>query len=148
MSDIETDDTSLTIRRTFDAPRERVYRAFTDPDDLEAWQSIGDLTVEVHTIEPEAGGSLSVSHASGDDRFDFEGEFLEAVESERLVYTLRGVGEPYDGVESRTSVEFRAVEDGTEVVFTEEQVDPEMVEGSATTWNEMLANLEEVLAEP
>lgn len=31
---IETDETSLTIRRTFDAPRKRVYRAFTEPDEL------------------------------------------------------------------------------------------------------------------
>ncbi|WP_227378495.1 SRPBCC family protein [Haladaptatus halobius] len=123
---IETSEISLTIRRTFDAPRERVFRAFVDPDDLEAWQSIGDLPIEIHTIDAESGVSLSVSHFSGDDRFDFEGELLEVVGNERLTYTLRGVDEPYDGVESHISVEFRNVDEGTEIVVTQEQVNPEM----------------------
>ncbi len=148
MTETETGETSLTIRRTFDVSRKRLFRAFVDPDDLEAWQSVGDLTVEVHTIEAEPGGSLRVSHFPGDDRFDFEGEFLEVVENERLVYVLRGVDGPHDDVESRISVVFRDVDGGTEIVFTQEQIDPEMVEGNATTWNEMLDKLEEVLVEP
>lgn len=122
---IETSETSLTIRRTFDAPRERVFRAFVDPDDLEAWQSTGDLSIEVHTIDAESGGSLPVSHFSGDDRFDFEGEFLEVVGNVRLAYTLRGA-DGHDGVEIHINVEFRDVDEGTEVVVTQEQVDPEM----------------------
>lgn len=101
MTDIVTEETSLTIRRTFDASPERLFRAFTDPNDLEAWQSIGCLTVEADTIEPEPGRLLSVSHLPGDDRLDFEGTFEEVVENERLVYVLRGVGGPYDDVESR-----------------------------------------------
>lgn len=149
---VETTDTSLTIRRTFDASRDRVFRAFTDSDDLEAWQSIGDLAVEVHTIEPEPGGSLSVTHSPGKeadhDRFDFEGTFLEVVENERLVYTLRSVGGPYAGMESRFTVEFRDADDGTEVVFTQTEVDPAMVDGTAATWNEMLEHLEGILAAP
>ncbi|WP_394342638.1 SRPBCC domain-containing protein [Saliphagus sp. LR7] len=35
MNDLETSETSLPIRRTFDAPRERVFRAFTEPEELE-----------------------------------------------------------------------------------------------------------------
>lgn len=38
MTEIETTDTSLTLRRTVDAPRERVWRAFTDADELAAYR--------------------------------------------------------------------------------------------------------------
>lgn len=126
---VETSETSLTIRRTFNAPRERVFRAFVDSDDLEAWQSIGDLSVEAHILDAESTGSLPVSQFSGDDRFDFDGEFLEVVKGERLAFTLREVNGPYNGVESHISVEFRDVDEGTEIVVTQEQVNPEM--GSA-----------------
>jgi uncharacterized protein YndB with AHSA1/START domain len=64
---VETDKTSLTIRRTFAAPRERVYRAFMDPDELEEWYAPGDVTTKVHTLEPEPDGVLSFSFVDGDD---------------------------------------------------------------------------------
>lgn len=142
---LETTETSLTIRRTFDASRERVFRAFTVPTELEAWQSVGEVTAEVHTLEPEPGGSLSVSHIHGDDRYDLEGEFLEVVENERLVYTWRMVDGPSDGEESRIIVELRDVEEGTGLVFTHEGIAPELVNGTADGWDGMLDNLAAVL---
>ena len=146
MTAIETSETSLTIRRTFDAPRERVFRAFVDPTDIEAWQSIGNLSVEVHHLTPEPGGSLSMTHMPGEDRFVFEGEFLEVVENERLVHTLQVVEGPHtDANESRITVEFRDADGATEVVFTEDQVDPEMMEDTVTTWDRMLDRLGELL---
>ncbi|WP_101295982.1 SRPBCC family protein [Halegenticoccus soli] len=126
---VETSETSLTIRRTFDSPRERVFRVFVDLDELEAWQSIGDLSIEAHTLDAESAGSFPVSYFSGNDRFDSEGEFLEVVKGERLAYTLREVDGRYDVVESQITVEFRDVSEGTEIVVTQEQVDPEMGNG-------------------
>lgn len=37
MSDVDPGDEQLTVRRTFDAPHERLFRAFTEPDELEQW---------------------------------------------------------------------------------------------------------------
>ncbi len=63
MRDIETSESSLTIRRTFGAPRERVFRAFTERDELEEWfaPSPGVVTTEVQTFAPE-------ELAAGDNR--------------------------------------------------------------------------------
>lgn len=146
MTHIETTDTSLTITRTFEAPRERVFRAFVDPEDIEAWQSIGGLEVDVESIVPEPGGSLAMAHTSGDMRFFFEGTFLEVVEPERLVHTLQVVEGPFvDETASRITVEFRAVETGTEVTFTEERIDPEMLEETVSTWDRMFDRLDSEL---
>ena len=145
---IETSETSLTIRRTFDAPRARVFRAFVDPSDIEAWQSIGNLSVEVHELTPEPGGSLSISHMPGEDRFVFEGEFLEVVKNERLVHTFRVVEGPItDANASRITVEFRDVTGGSLVVFTEDQVDPAMMADTVATWDRMLDKLATVVSE-
>lgn len=148
MTAIETSETSLTIRRTFDAPRAQVYQAFITPATIETWQSIGQLAVEVHELIPEPGGTLSMSHIPGDEPFIFEGEFLEVIENERLVHTLRVIDGPFtDDTESRISVEFRDVNGGTKVVFSEEQVEPGMLEDTVSTWARMLDELAEVLSE-
>lgn len=148
MTEIETSDTSLTIRRTFDASRERVWQSFTDPDELEQWYAPGDVTTKVHTLEPEPDGTLSFSFVDGDNRTDIEGTFEEIVENERIVHTWRYPGEE----ESRVTYEFRDVDDGAEIVLTHEQISPyrdrsarENVDGYVEGWSSALENLAAVV---
>lgn len=149
-TEIEITDTTLTLRRTFDASRERVWRAFTDPDELEEWYAPGDVTTKVHTLEPEPDGVLSFSFVDGDDRTDIEGMFEEVVENERIVHTWRYPGEE----ESRVIYEFRDVDDGTEVVLVHERIGPyrdrsarENVDGYVEGWTSALEKLDVALEE-
>lgn len=141
---VEATDTSLTIRRTFDAPRERVYRAFTEPDELEEWYAPGDITTKIHTLELEPEGALSFSFVDGDDRTDIEGTLEEVVENERLAHTWRYPGEE----ESRVTYEFRDVDKGIEVVLVHEQIGPdrdrsarENVDGYVDGWTSAFEKL-------
>jgi uncharacterized protein YndB with AHSA1/START domain len=138
-TEIETSETSLTIRRTFDASRERVYQAFTDPDELEQWFVPDGMTAEVRALEPESGGAFAVSWTDGENRIDNEGTYVEVVENERLVAV-----EETDGGELRLTYEFQNADDGTEVVLTQEFPGP-VPEGAAEGWASILGNLEEVL---
>lgn len=134
---IETTDTSLRIRRTFDAPWERVFRAFTDPKEVESWFGPGAMSAEVHALESEPGGAYSVSTLDDENRYDVEGEFLEVVENEKLVHTW----EP-----GCVTIELRDVDDGCEVVLTREGLtDQEVTDGHAPGWASALDNLAEVL---
>lgn len=134
-----SDENQLTIRRTFDAPRERVYRAFTDPDELEQWFVPQGMEAEVHALEPESGGAFAVSYLGDESRIDNEGTFVEVVENERL-----GWVEEVDEGESRVTVDFADVDDGTEVALSHER--PGLVaEEAAAGWEPMLDNLDEVL---
>ena len=145
MTDIETSETSLTVRRTFDAPRERVVRAFTDPEELAAWYAPGDMTAQIHTWNATADGTLSISMLDDDGSHDAEGAFTEVVENERLVHTWTWTHVD-DPVETRITVEFVPVEGGTEVVLTHEgHPDSETVEQNAQGWTGVLENLGEVL---
>jgi uncharacterized protein YndB with AHSA1/START domain len=139
----ETDGTTLTIRRTFDAPRERVWRAFVDPEKFERWFVPEGMEAEVHALDPVPGGEMSVSWSSEEHQMDNEGTFEEVVEHERIVT----VEETPQGA-NRLTYEFHDVGDGTEVVLTHELPDAEMVDGASEGWGNILDNLEAVVAEP
>lgn len=97
-----------TIRRTFAAPRERVWRAFTEPEEMAQWYGRDAMDVEIHALEAEPGGSFSITMRD-DEPYDIGGKFLEVVENERLVPTW------YVG---QITVELADAPGGTEIVFT------------------------------
>lgn len=116
-TDVETSDRHLTVERTFDASPGRVFSAFTDPDELEEWYAPGPMTTEVHEFDARPQGTFSISMRGGEAPHDVEGTFVEVVENERLVHTWRGPA----GGETRVTVAFEAVDDGTRVVLTHEE---------------------------
>ncbi|ELZ05272.1 SRPBCC family protein [Natrialba asiatica] len=140
-TEIETTDATLTLRRTFDASRERVWQAFTDPEELEQWFVPDGMTAAVHAQELESGGDMSISWTDGENRIDNEGTYVEVVEHERLV-----TGEETEAGELRVIYEFQDVQDGTEVVVTQE-FPGEVPDGAAEGWAGMLENLAALLQE-
>ncbi|SEH13306.1 Uncharacterized conserved protein YndB, AHSA1/START domain [Natronorubrum sediminis] len=123
----------LTISRTVDAPRERVWRAFTDPDEVRRWYGSDLMDVEIHALEAEPGGSFSITMRDDEGDYDIEGEFLEVTERERLVHTW------YVG---RVTVEFDEVGEGTEVVLTHEGLpDRETTKQHAEGWTAAIETL-------
>lgn len=139
MTGVETSGNRLTIRRTFDAPRERVWRAFTDSDELERWFAPEGMTAEVRANELEPGGEMSIRWTDGENHIDNDGYYVEVVEHERLVS-----GEETEDGELRLVYEFTEVEAGTEVVITQEFPGP-VPDGADEGWAAILDTLEEVL---
>jgi uncharacterized protein YndB with AHSA1/START domain len=136
------DESILTITRIFDATRERVWRAFTDPSELEQWFVPEGMTAEVTEHQLEPGGAMAITWTDGDHRIDNEGYYVEVVELERLVS-----GEDIEEGELRLTYEFRGVEDGTEVTIIQEFPD-RVPDGAEEGWATILDNLPEVLAKP
>ncbi|MEV0295449.1 SRPBCC domain-containing protein [Nocardia sp. NPDC050710] len=99
-------DHEFTIVRVFAAPRELVFRAWLDPDQLAEWAGPQGFTTPHDSIvvEPRVGGrydSLMVSEADG-TTYPSAGTFREIVEPERLVFTW---GDPTgDGSQDRASI--------------------------------------------
>jgi uncharacterized protein YndB with AHSA1/START domain len=88
----------LFIIREFNAPRELVFRAFSDPDLLVQWLGPCDMTMEIDYLDSRTGGSYRFIHrnASG-QAFGFNGTIHEVAEPQRLVRTFEFEGLPERG---------------------------------------------------
>jgi len=83
----------IRIERTFDAPRERVWQAMTDPKLLAQWWGRGNRTV-VECLELRRGGRWRfVEHAPSGPQ-GFKGRFREVTPPERIVQTFEWDGMP------------------------------------------------------
>ncbi len=79
----------LTLTRVFDAPRERVWKAWTDPKLLAQWWGPNGFTSPVCEVDPRPGGKILI-HMSGFGMLaPMTGVFKEVVEPERLVFTQK-----------------------------------------------------------
>ena len=79
---------SLTITRVFDAPRERVWQAWTDPQQIEQWWGPEGFSTRVERQELRAGGrSRYVMVGPDGTEYPVEGAFIEITPQEKIVTT-------------------------------------------------------------
>lgn len=144
-----TDGQALTIERTFAAPRERVFEAWSNPEVLRRWWGAGpDWTSSAVEIDLRPGGRyrLSMTDPGAAAEYIVGGEYVEVAPPERLVYTWtwETPGSPTGDLTTLVTVEFHeAPGDRTTVVlthtgFTEGHQRDRHDEG----WRACLANLE------
>jgi uncharacterized protein YndB with AHSA1/START domain len=84
-------DREIVATRVFDAPRELVFKAWTDPEHVAQWWGPRGFTTTTQRMEVRPGGVWRfVMH--GPDGKDYQNmiTFLEIVEPERLVYKHGG----------------------------------------------------------
>jgi len=86
-------DREIRTERVFDAPRETVWRAFTDPKLVAQWWGRGNRLV-VERMEVERGGHWRFVEHGLDGVHGFEGRFREVAPPERLAQTFEWDGMP------------------------------------------------------
>lgn len=104
MSDLKfelpTNEPSMITTRTFDAPRELVWRVFTQPEHVARWwgpKSIAPVS-RIDKLELHAGGTWRYicERPDGSETIVFTGKYLEVVAPEKLVNTF-GVEGQFEG---------------------------------------------------
>jgi uncharacterized protein YndB with AHSA1/START domain len=79
----------------FDAPRERLFKAYTDPKDIARWWSPKRYTVVVNTMDVRPGGIWRILNRDAEgNEFWFHGVYHEVSSPSRLVYTFEFEGMP------------------------------------------------------
>lgn len=81
----------LRLSRLLDAPRERVWKAWTDPAQLTHWWGPNGFSTTTHRMEVKPGGLWRfVKHGPDGTDHPNRVDYLEVVEPERLVYQHGG----------------------------------------------------------
>ncbi len=88
----------LVVTREFDAPRELVFKAFTDPKLYVQWLGPRDLTMTLEKFEPRPGGMWRYIHTDqAGNQFGFHGVYHEVTSPERIIDTFEFEGLPEKG---------------------------------------------------
>ena len=138
----------IRTERVFEASRDLVWRAFTDPKLVTKWWGRGN-TLVVERMEVERGGHWRYVERVGDDAQGFEGRYREVRPPERLVQTFEWDGMP--GHVAVTTQEFETAGVGrtkvvTTVLFhTTEERDGMLTSGMEDGLNDSYAALDTAL---
>lgn len=140
----------IHVERVFDAPRDKVFAAFTDPGLIPEWWGPRDTTTIVDKMDVRPGGDwrFVMRDADGSET-GFRGTFREVTPPERLVQTFEWEGMP--GHVSVDIATFEDLGDRTRVVtvsqfHTPEERDGMLAAGMEGGLNESYARLDELLA--
>jgi uncharacterized protein YndB with AHSA1/START domain len=145
--------TQMRVERHFQAPPERIYRAFTEPDQLAEW--FGPLGFHVPRssvlMDARPGGYWHLVMVSNDNpaiTAPVDSIFTDVVENTRLVgyEDARGMPGVRDGTRLVLTIEFEPVEDGTVVRIVQGPLPPALSESGAVGWRQSFDKLDALLS--
>ena len=143
----------ITISRIFDAPRELVYRAFVDPDQLCQWFGPVGFSVPCETVQIDArpGGFQRFIMASDEDptvRQPIDATFTEVTENELLVghQEVEGIPGTSGRVRFRLRLEFHDEADGkTRLDLRQGPYSGPMGDAATAGWESSFTKLDSLL---
>ena len=139
----------VRISRTFDAPRELVFRAWLDPDQIAEWLAPAGLEVPRPsiTVDPRPGGLIEYAmfDSGAGQEYPVRWEIVELTEPELLVF--ESPAQPEFGFTERmtTRVVFEEDGDGTRVTITQGPHSDETIQDAQAGWTSVLDNLDALL---
>lgn len=157
-----SDPKELHISHLFNAPRARVYQAWTDPEQLKQWYAPDGCSIEFKRLDVHEGGTF---HSCIQDPVHgpcwITGTYLEVKPPEKLVFTMvlsdekgndvnsAAAGKPEDWPEKLiTTVTFEAIQQRTKVIIHQTVSEEEAKKtGAYQSWLKMNHKLDRLLEE-
>lgn len=143
----------LFITREFDAPRELVFKAHTDPEMYVQWLGPRRLKMRLTKFEPRDGGVYRFVHTDADgSEYAFHGVYHEVLAPERIISTFEFEGLPEKGHVILQAARFEALSGnrtrltGQAVYQSVEDRDGMIQSGMETGVNEGYERLDELVA--
>lgn len=155
MSDVQKE---FTITREFDAPREKVFKAWTDPKLVSQWWGPAGVFTPVCEVDARPGGLMHIVMEAGETMGEYkgtqwpmDGTFEEVEEPSKIVFTANAINGGKEFFKHRTTVTFDALSDD-KTKMTVHVVITDMIQGSefAITgmeqgWNSQFDKLVELI---
>ena len=140
----------ISITRVFDAPRERVWQEWTEPERFADWFGGSESEVPLSTVSMDVrpGGSwrLTMFAEPGRREIQWKGEYREVAPPERLVFAVSD--QPEEDVYELIIVVLTDLGDGrTEMYFQQRgRMSAEQYERAAQGWSSFFDRIAERLA--
>lgn len=141
--------TSIRLTRTIRAAPEKVFRAWTEPDQMKRWSAPEGYTVAEAASELRVGGRFRIRMEGPEGAVHTaEGEYRKVDPPKRLAYTWDWTDEGASMGDTLVTVEFRETGEGhTEVVLVHELFPgKEAAEDHEQGWASCLNRLEAIFA--
>ena len=115
---VETTDREIVITRVFDAPRERVFNAMTDPKQVVQWWGPKGFTTTIEKMDVRPGGVWKhVMHGPDGTDYPNKSVFIEVVKPERIVYSHGGGKKGGPAAQFQATWTFEALGDQTKLTL-------------------------------
>lgn len=145
-------DREIVLVRLLDAPLERVWQAWVDPEQVAKWWGPNGFSTTTDKREFKAGGTWKHTMIGPDGhKYPNSAKFVEIVERQKIVFTNGGAGEDMDPVHFTATVTFKAVGNKTELTMRQVFSTPEFrdtavkqygaIEGGKQTIGKLAAHL-------
>lgn len=146
---IERTGDKLVITRTFNAERDRVWAAWTEPERLQQWACCAQASSLKVTMDFREGGSHRSIMLINERQIVSFGVYTEIDQPNGFAYTLNW--EPCEGMpappESTVRVEFKDLDGQTQVSLTHDGLSTDMMRDNVSEgWSTSFSKLEEVLS--
>jgi uncharacterized protein YndB with AHSA1/START domain len=140
----------ITITRVFDAPRERVWKEWTEPERFADWFGGSESEVPLSTVSMDVkpGGKWRLTMFAEPGReIRWKGEYREVIEPERLVFTVSD--QPGEDSYELVTVVFTDLGDGrTEMLFQQRgRLTARVYEAAKEGWSSFFDRIAERLAD-
>jgi uncharacterized protein YndB with AHSA1/START domain len=141
----KTEKTSLEIKRFINAPRARVYKAWTDPEQLKQWWGPEGVRTRSFAADARIGGKYrwDLLNQDGEEMTVF-GEYRELIAGKKIVFTWKwDDDEAWETANSVVTIELSDRDGGTEVKLTHEKLPSEASRDRHNEgWSSVLDRLE------
>jgi uncharacterized protein YndB with AHSA1/START domain len=134
---------SASITRRFDAPSERLFDAWVDPETASKWLFTTKTSKAEYELDTRVGGSYTITRRRGGKQYVAVGKYLEIDRPRRLVFTF---AMPQFAADADTViVEIMPDGDGCTLTVTQEGLRPGYATSTVKGWSKMFDALVQAL---
>ncbi len=122
MSEAAVRHETVRVERSFSAPAERVFQAWSDPDQLRVWYSPGppDWIIKVLEHDFRVGGRKRVAFGPPDDSYVEDCVYADIVPNERICFAMTVAHGDERLTASMVTVEIQGRDAGSQLVVTDQ----------------------------
>lgn len=149
---VQYGERTVTLTRVYDAPRDLVWRAWTDAKHLAHWFGPKGFTSSVPELDVRVGGALHiVMHGPDGNDYPMKGEFREVVPPERLVFSNIAIDKNGNHLlEGETTVIVEEQDGKTRLTLHTRAVGlvpiaPQMLAGMEAGWSQSIDKLDDLV---